>query len=133
MPATTNFRPGFRISVIAGAVLLIGAVGSFLAASVEASLGIAVAFTVGHFFLFCNVIRMARPFELIWAAIFVSLAASTLLLQAPGWNQTFVLSLIATCILVAVQMRRPSYHGAFWKRINPGLQDWWQQQQQPSS
>jgi hypothetical protein len=133
VPATTDFRPGFRISALGCAVLLIGAVGSILAAGVEGSLGIAVAFTVGHFFLFCNVIRMARPYELIWAAIFVALAASTLLLQSPVWNPTFVLSSIATCILVTVQMRHPSYHGIFWNRINPGLREWWQQRHQPSS
>jgi hypothetical protein len=24
-------------------------------------------------------------------------------------------------------MRKPSYHGALWKTLNPGLLQWWEQ------
>jgi hypothetical protein len=61
------FAPGFRLSAIDVGVVLAGAIGSFLVAQVESWFGLAIAFTVGHFFLFCNVFRMPRPLELAWA------------------------------------------------------------------
>jgi hypothetical protein len=27
--------------------------------------------------------------------------------------------------VVIVEMRKPSYHGVGWQRINPGLPAWW--------
>ena len=40
--------------------------------------GFVVGFVVAHFFLFCNVVRMARPLEFLWSGIFVALAAATI-------------------------------------------------------
>ena len=122
---TEAFRPGFRISEIDVGVLILAALGSALLARFDESLAVATAFTVAHFFLFCNVLRMSRPPELAWAALFVALAASTILLGMPGWTQTFVVMLAATAVLAGVHALRPSYHGAFWRQINPNLPDWW--------
>ena len=127
MSTAAPFRPGFRISLLDGSVLVLGAVGSYWAFRIDPALAIAISFTVGHFFLFCNVVRMSRPRELAWAAIFLLLAISTMRSNTPTWNQSFVLSLIATCVLVIFQARSPSYHGVFWNRINPNLPVWWQQ------
>ena len=59
-------------------VIVIGAVAAFALATLVPWWGLMVAFVVAHFFLFCNVVRMARPLELVWAATFLALAASTL-------------------------------------------------------
>jgi hypothetical protein len=115
------------MSWLDASVLVLGAAGSLWAVRIDTALGIAILFTVGHFFLFCNVVRMSRPRELTWAALFVFLAISTMRGNTPTWNQTFLVSLIATCVLVFFQMRSPSYHGVFWRRINPALPIWWQQ------
>jgi hypothetical protein len=88
--------------------------------------GFLVAFVVAHFFLFCNVVRMARPYELAWAAVFLPLASSTMLAGAPGWPVTTAASLAVTVAVVVLQMRRPSYHGVAWQRVNPGLPTWWE-------
>lgn len=122
------FCPGFRLSVRDIVVLVFGAIASILAARVELWMGAVIGFTVGHFFLFCNVFRMARTLELIWAAIFLGLAGSSILYQVPVWYITFSVSLLATVVLVIVQIRKPSYHGIYWKRINPNLPQWWEQQ-----
>ncbi|CAN5409388.1 hypothetical protein BH11PSE11_BH11PSE11_00120 [soil metagenome] len=126
MKIETPFSPGFRISVTDIIVLMVGAIASACLAGIDLPLGLAIAFVVAHFFLFCNVIRMARRLELAWAAIFVGLAGCTILLQVPGWSVTFAASFLATMALVVVQMRRPSYHGVLWRRINPNLPRWWQ-------
>jgi hypothetical protein len=108
-------------------VLVLGAAGTWWVARFDTPLGIAIGFTVGHFFLFCNVLRMARPLELTWSIAYVLLAGATISTGLPGWAWTFGLSLAVTCVLAGVQMRKPGYHGAFWRRINPGLQQWWEQ------
>lgn len=125
---TRPFNPGFRLSAMDVVVLLAGAIGSILAAKVASWLGMAIAFTVGHFFLFCNVFRMPRPLELAWAALFLLLLGSTAFMQQPGWLASFALSLAGTVVIVVFQMRQPSYHGVGWKIINPQLPQWWQAQ-----
>ncbi len=91
-------------------------------------MGLVIGFAVGHFFLFCNVFRVARPLELSWAVLFVALAGSTISLEKPGWQVTIATSLVATLLVIVVQMRMPSYHGVAWQRINPELPQWWQRQ-----
>ena len=125
MTTPAAFLPGFRISVRDVIVLIPGAAAAWWVARIDLSLSLAVLFTVGHFFLFCNVVRMARKLELIWTAIFLVLAVCAQLLQVPSWNQTFAICLVATCVLVATHLRSPSYHGLGWQRINPGLPEWW--------
>lgn len=122
-----EFRPGFRLSAFDIGVLIAGAIGSVLVALQLSVLGAAIAFVIGHFFLFCNVIRMARPLELVWAAMFAVISGATALAGFPGWPATFVMSAIATLILVAIQLQMPSYHGVLWQHFNPQLPEWWAQ------
>lgn len=124
-PVTREFAPGFRLSARDVVVLIVGAAAAAYLSALEPWWGFMVAFVVGHFFLFCNVVRMARPLELTWAAVFLALASATLLAEAPGWPATAGASLAATLVVVGLQMRRPSYHGVGWQRINPGLRAWW--------
>lgn len=129
-----DFAPGFRLSVLDAIVLAVGIVVVFALATVAWWGALAVGFVLGHFFLFCNVVRMSRPLELAWAAVFAALAAATLALDAPGWPVTLSVSLVATLALVGLEMRKPSYHGAGWTRINPGLPAWWKENRpQPDS
>lgn len=107
-------------------MLAAGVVAALALAAVAAWWGFMVAFVVAHFFLFCNVVRMARPLELAWAGIFLALAAATVALDVPGWPITISISLAVTVLVVVIQMRKPSYHGLGWQRINPGLRAWWE-------
>lgn len=123
------FAPGFRLSLRDAIVLAAGAAAALALASMVWWWGLLIAFVVAHFFLFCNVVRMARPLELAWSALFLALAAATIALEFPGWVATFSISLAATVVVVALQMRRPSYHGWGWRRINPKLPEWWSAQE----
>jgi len=105
---------------------VVGAVATFALAMVIWWWGFVVGFVLAHFFLFCNVVRVARPLELAWATVFVVLAAATVALDAPGWPVTASVSFVATVVVVVVQMRKPSYHGLGWRWINPGLPAWWE-------
>ena len=120
-----DFAPGFRLSLRDVIVILVGIAAAFYLFGIEPWWSFVVVFVVAHFFLFCNVVRMARPFELIWAATFLALASATLLTEAPGWPVTTGVSLVMTVAVVVLQMRKASYHGLGWQRINPGLRAWW--------
>src|SRR5262245_61925729 len=100
------FSPGFRLSVVDVIVLVAGVTGSIILSKFEWWWGFVVALVLGHFFLFCNIVRMARPLELIWAAVFASLVGATIAFERPGWLVTAILSLLVTVIVVALEMRK---------------------------
>jgi hypothetical protein len=123
------FAPGFRLSLRDAVVLVAGVIAAPLLATMVWWWGFVVAFVVAHFFLFCNVVRMARPLELAWTAVFLAVTVGTITLDFPGWPVAIPLSLAATATVVALQLRKPSYHGIAWQRINPRLPEWWAAQQ----
>lgn len=124
--AVSKFAPGFRISLLDILVLMCGAVGAFVVGRDSSWHGAAIGFVVGHFFLFCNVFRIARAPELVWATIFTAMGCGTVAVKFPGWPATFGVALVCTVILVVREMRKPNYHGVAWRHINPGLEAWWQ-------
>ncbi|MDB5342657.1 MAG: hypothetical protein JWP89_1034 [Schlesneria sp.] len=106
-------------------MIIVTAIASVILGNVVWWWGVGLAFVVLHFFLFCNIVRMARPLELVWAAIFTSLAAMTVTMNTPSPLATFGLSFLVTPIVVALEMRKSSYHGIAWQTINPNLPNWW--------
>lgn len=123
--AERTFAPGCRFSRLDAATLLVGAGVAAGFALLDIRIGVAIAFVVAHFFLFCNIVRMARPLELIWAAAFATLAVLATL-EWIHWAAAIAISSGVTIVLTGIQMRRPSYHGVGWRTINPDLYDWWQ-------
>lgn len=130
---TATFQPGFRISIVDRVVLVVGSVAAVVAWRYAWWLGFTIGFVVAHFFLFCNIVRMARPLELAWSGVFLALTFGTIVHQLFTWPTTIAGSLLATIIIVAAEMRKPSYHGAMWQRINPGLPQWWERNQSGES
>ena len=106
-----------------------GVAGTIMLGSKLWQAGVIVGFSVGHFFLFCNVFRIERKPELYWAAVFISLTTATVATGFPGWTGTLGVSLAVSAGLIALEMRKPSYHGIGWKHINPNLRTWWQEKQ----
>src|SRR5262245_28452598 len=105
------FAPGFRLSVVDGFVIVGGTAATIVLSMFVWWWGFVLAFVLAHFFLFCNVVRMARPLELVWGGVFVMLAGATIALETPGWLVTALGSLLVTVVVVVVEMRKPSYHG----------------------
>jgi len=120
-----EFKPGFRFSVFDALLLVAGAWGARFFWSQTWWLGFVIAFVVGHFFLFCNVFRISRGLELIWAFVFIVLTRLTLANGLLTWPVTVALSLSVTLIVVGIELRKPSYHGIAWHRVNPTLPQWW--------
>ena len=124
--AARTFNPGFRFSTRDAIALFVALYVAGDTAAVMPWLGVAIGFVILHFFLFCNVVRMDRSAELAWSAVLVLLAASTTILGLPQWPATLAISFATTVALVVLEMRKPSYHGIFWRQVNPGLRQWWE-------
>ena len=90
--------------------------------------GVLIWFVAGNFFLFCNVFRVARSLELAWTLLFVCLAALAIRTELLSWPVFFLLSSLAAVLVVVIEIRKPSYHGIGWKKINPDLLHWWDSQ-----
>jgi hypothetical protein len=124
MPPPT-FAPGWRFSTLDGVVLVVGLVASVAFGVVYWPVGFVIGFSLLHFFLFCNVFRLARALELAWSVVFVGLCAGTIVYDWPGWGWAVAGSLGMTVVVVAVELRKPSYHGVGWRVVNPQLPSWW--------
>lgn len=108
-----------------GGVLVVGLACTIWAGRQTWWWGLVIGFVMAHFFLFCNVFRISRILELIWAVVFVSLAGSTIVQQSPGWGPTIVISLVVSLTLIGLEISKPSYHGIGWRTLNPNLGEWW--------
>ena len=83
-----------------------------------------LAIVVGHFFLFCNVIRMRREFELGWSAWFFVNTGMCLWLEKLTTANFLACQLPLTAILVITQLRSRRYHGIFARQLNPQLDEY---------
>jgi hypothetical protein len=120
-----EFKPGFRFSRFDALLLVLGTLGASFACLKTQWFGFVIAFVVVHFFLFCNVFRISRGLEYLWASVFVALTRFTVVSGHPAWTTTVLLSLSAALLVVGLELRKPSYHGIGWSRINPHLRRWW--------
>lgn len=124
-----DFRPGLRLSKGDVVVLAVGGICSLALWDMADLMSMSILFTLAHFFLFCNVLRMCRLYEMIWAVLFIFFASQTIAVNIPGWTDTVLIMLGVTATLSVLQLRQPSYHGILWQRINPDLPCWWAEHQ----
>jgi hypothetical protein len=112
-PASTAPRrpPGFRFSAGDALVLLVGAVSTWLTWGVLGEMALLLPVVLFHFFLFCNVFRIRRSYELVWAGAFV---LNLLAWQAAGafpWRNVLVAQAPLTLLLILAETRSDRYHG----------------------
>lgn len=123
--ADPDFRPGSRFAATDAVVLLVGAGAAAMAWRIEPALGIAVLLPVAMFFVFCNVVRMVRRLELVWAFAYAVGCVFRIQCGWPTWPWLVAGSLLLASVLVGLQLRRVDYHGIAWQRVNPSLPAWW--------
>jgi hypothetical protein len=122
-----QFKPrtwGFQLSPTDAA-----AIGGILIAALvlrwlDSPLWWMLMIVAGHFFLFCNVFRIIRRRELIWAGLFLLNSGFWIWFDRLTWLPVLLCQLPVTVALVAAEMRAPGYHGVWAKRINPRLNDY---------
>ena len=104
-------RPGFRFSRADALVLVAGAVLTVALWPAIGSLAFVVPVTLVHFFLFCNVFRVRRGVELLWAGVFVLNFAAWGLTGRLSWTRVLLTQLPVTLAILVVEVRHPRYHG----------------------
>src|SRR3569832_754607 len=70
-----------------------------------------VIVVAGHFFLFCNIVRIRRKYELIWAGLFLTNVAAWLFFGDLNCIRVLSIQFPITTALVFVELRSPRYHG----------------------
>lgn len=120
LPSSVGFRfsPG-DASILAAAALL-----SWWLWSVEMPLWWIVPAVTVHFFLFCNVFRVRRSLELIWAGCFVINCLCCLMRLDTGWSGPMLVQAPVTLAVIAAEMMSPRYHGIFAARLNRRLNEY---------
>jgi len=83
-----------------------------------------VAIVAGHFFLFCNVFRVIRRRELIWAALLILNVGFWLFLGRLDWFTVLACQLPVSAGVIAWEVKATRYHGIFADRLNNHLQDY---------
>jgi hypothetical protein len=115
---------GFRLSVTDVIVLIAGGVVGAAGYKLTEGFSLFVPFVVLHFFLFCNVFRIRRKPELVWGGIFLLNSAAWIF--SGNFNILAICGsqLIVTVIVIANELRLPTYHGIFSRQINPRINDY---------
>lgn len=114
---TPSRAPGARLAVSDLGVIAGGVAATLWLRGLVPELAWLPAFVLGHFFLFCNLVRLRTRRELTWCAVFVANflghvalgrleGASVLAWQAP-----------LTLALVGLEVRSPGYRGIFCDRL----------------
>lgn len=112
---------GFRFSFSDGIALLVFVVVGCGFAHAGSPFGWLLFLAAGHFFLFCNVFRIIRHLELIWAALFISNVMLWSVFDRLSWSTVFLTQLPVTVSLIGFEMCQSRYHGIFARQINPSL------------
>jgi hypothetical protein len=99
---------GFRFSLVDGLVIAICAVATYVAWPAIGSLSLLFPYVLGHFFLFCNVFRIRRQPELIWAGSFVLNFGIWVALGKFGITAPFLAQIPVTVLLIVMECRRPT-------------------------
>jgi uncharacterized membrane protein (UPF0136 family) len=115
---------GFRFSAIDAIALIVFGVAIAVLQRFDSSLSWIVAIVAGHFFLFCNIFRLVRQRELIWAVLFVVNVGSWLFLGQLDWFKVLACQLPVSAGVIAWELKAARYHGLFADRINPALPDY---------
>lgn len=115
---------GFRLSVVDVVFLAVAGVATWwLWPEIGAMAGV-IPLAVGHFFLFCNVFRIIRWKELLWAGVCLVNVSAWAVCADVWWPGILMVQLPLTVVLVWSEMRHPRYHGIYARRLNPHLDDY---------
>lgn len=117
-----NHHPthGFRFSVVDALAIIVCIAFTIWGLKALGSTAWLFPFVLGHFFLFCNLFRVPRRPELVWAGCFIALAFTCLVLDRSILNAMWmVLPITAGVLLYAVRL--PTYHGVGSTKHAPTL------------
>lgn len=116
---------GFRLSRVDLIVISLTIIASLEIIRRDLPFAWILACVVGHFFLFCNVFRVRRSYELMWAAAFLLNVAYWMAFHLSlEWLPPLLTQLPFTIIVIVAEIRSPQYHGIFSEQLNPRLNEY---------
>jgi hypothetical protein len=116
---TSHGRCGFRFSAVDAGVIAVGAAATWMLRDALREMALLPGVVLLHFFLFCNVFRVRRSYELVWAATFIVNLLAWQIAGAMSWGRVLAVQLPITLLAIAAEMRSRRYHGVAWRWINP--------------
>ena len=118
--------PGFRFSKTDAVAISVAIAFTALLWPAISQLALLFPIVLAHFFLFCNVFRIHRTSELVWAGAFVTNVAAWTLAGHFSWPAILLTQTPLTLFLIALAIRSPRYHGIGYAILNripaPSLQ-----------
>jgi hypothetical protein len=122
------FQPGFRLSKFDIVIIVSGILSALCTYKISIIMSFLIVFVISHFFIFCNIIRISRVPEIIWATTFTVLVGLSITYSIPSLKIAITISVALSSLLVLMEIRKPSYHGLCWQKINPNLESWFYEQ-----
>lgn len=110
-------RRGFRLSITDLIAASVCAATTWLLGSTLGLLVWLLPITLGHFFLFCNVFRVVRRHELIWALLFVLNVSFWATAESFAWGPVILLQCPVTVAVIVAEIRSSRYHGIFCREF----------------
>jgi len=74
-----------------------------------------------HFFLFNNVFRIRKTFQLMWSGIFLIDFATWTALGEFSWLGVLAVQTPITAVLIWMELKSPRYRGVAAHKLNPDL------------
>jgi len=113
--------PGFRCSFTDVLVLIIAPLATWWLWPQLGAMAAVILFAVGHFFLFCNVFRVHRNKELLWAgAAIINVGIWTIAGQW-WWPGILLAQSPLTLAVITWEISSPGYHGIGWNPLKKSL------------
>lgn len=101
---------GFRFSATDALAIVVCAGVTYFGLPIVGPLVWFCPFVLGHFFLFCNLFRIRRTPELVWAGGFLAIVAGCLIANVSVLHAMWLV-LPLTIGVLTYSVRRSDYHG----------------------
>src|ERR1041385_1540518 len=100
----THSKPGIRFSFTDACAIAVCALVTWLLRDQDSLFTFTFAVVLGHFFLFCNVFRVRKKFELTWAAIFFVNVIAWVCSGQFSWTHALLTQSPFTALLIALEV-----------------------------
>ena len=115
---------GARLSWRDVLVLVVGSAATWwLQPRIGPAAGV-IPMAIGHFLLFCNIFRIHRTKEILWAVTCVINISAWGLFDDLWWPGILLVQTPLTVAAIIWEMRGPWYHGIFARRLNRRLDEY---------
>ncbi len=111
---------GFRFFPTDAVVIVLGVIGTIVLWRYLLRYALIIGFVVANFFLFCNVFRVRRSYELTWSTIFIVNCILWWLFGDGNVIGMILFQIPVTGIAITLEIFSPRYHGIFAKKWNAG-------------